>query len=80
MIHWSKTTIPVSATGISYTFKRMEDNGNLLFANELSIYPTTKFNNMQKCEICTCFPTKAHDTDGFCRIVSNCKTFEFREH
>jgi hypothetical protein len=47
MMHWSKTTIPVAATGISYTFKRMEDNGNPLFANELSIHPTTKFNNMQ---------------------------------
>jgi len=47
MIHWLKTTIPVAATSISYTSKRMEDNGNPLFANELNIHPTTKFNNVQ---------------------------------
>ena len=47
MIHWSKTTIPVAATSIFYTSKRMEDIGNPLFANEVSIHPTTKFNNTQ---------------------------------
>jgi hypothetical protein len=47
MIKWSKTTIPVAATGIFYTSGRMEDIGNPLFANELSIHSTTKFNNTQ---------------------------------
>ena len=53
MIHRSKITIPVAATAILCTSKRMEGCGNPLFANELNIHPSTKLiknqNDMVKC-------------------------------